>query len=125
MVRKIFLLSTFLSLAFTAQAQQEEILPPNLPWKGKSLSLVAKTNDPWITPTEKSGFVTTPSHQETINWLEKLCQASDVLELTTVGHSANGRKIVMVIASTDTKSEKDASKPNVLVQAGIHSGEID
>lgn len=125
MIRKVFLASTLLSLAFMAHAQQEEILPPNVPWKGKSLSLVAKANDPWITPTEKSGFVTTPSHQETIDWLEKLCQASDVLELTTVGHSANGRKIVMVIASTDTKSVKDGTKTNVLVQAGIHAGEID
>ncbi len=29
-------------LPFIAIAQQEEILPPILPWKGKSLELVAK-----------------------------------------------------------------------------------
>ncbi|RAW02925.1 M14 family metallopeptidase [Pseudochryseolinea flava] len=126
MIRTLLFLSCLICAMITvAHAQQEEILPPTQPWKGKSLSLVAKANDAWITPTETSNFQNTPSHEETIAWLEKLCAASEVLDLTTVGHSANGRKIVLVIASTDPTSVKTSSKPNVFVQAGIHAGEID
>jgi murein tripeptide amidase MpaA len=126
MTTRAFFLWTFLFVCqLPACAQQDVILPPTLPWNGKSLALIAKANDPWITPTEKSNFLNTPSHEETIAWLERLCAASDVLDLTTVGHSANGRKIVMVIASTDPLSIKSSAKPNILVQAGIHAGEID
>ena len=116
-------------LPFFAMAQQEEILPPILPWKGKSLELVAKKNNPWITPTEQNDFVRTPSYAETMAWFTKLSAASDVLEMVTVGQSANGRKIEMVIACQDKTFDKAAlrssMKPLLLVQAGIHAGEID
>ena len=119
----------FMLLPFIAIAQQEEILPPILPWKGKSLELVAKKGNPWITPTEQNEFVRTPSYTETMAWFTKLNAASDVLEMVTVGQSANGRKIEMVIASQDKTFDKAAlrssTKPLLLVQAGIHAGEID
>ena len=50
----------------------QSILPPVIAWKGKSESLIANAANPWITPTEKSGFVTTPTYNETTNWLKKL-----------------------------------------------------
>jgi hypothetical protein len=110
-------------------AQQEKILPPILPWKGKSLELIANKNNPWITPTEQSDFVRTPSYAETMGWFDKLCAASDVMEMITVGQSANGRKIQMVIVSQDKTFDmaalQSSSKPLLLVQAGIHAGEID
>ena len=116
-------------LPFMTSAQQEEILPPVLPWKGKSLELVVKKDNPWITPTEQNDFVKTPSYAETMAWFTKLTAASDVLEMVTVGQSANGRKIEMVIASQDKTFDKAAlrssTKPLLLVQAGIHAGEID
>jgi len=110
-------------------AQQDDILPPVVSWKGKSLELVARKDNPWITPTEKSDFITTPTYVETMAWFNKLCDASDVLTMVTVGQSANARSINMVIASLDGNIEPDAllnsSKPILLVHAGIHSGEID
>jgi hypothetical protein len=125
MIRLLLSFSLLITLQLPSFAQQEEILPPTLPWKGKSIALVAAANDPWITPTEKGNFENTPSHEETIAWLEKLCAASDMLDIITIGQTANGRKIVMIIGSTDPSSVKSSSKPNVLVQAGIHAGEID
>lgn len=128
MIRSSLFFLLFLIVA-PVFAQQNELLPPVLPWKGKSLELIAKTDNKWITPTEQSDFVNTPSYAETVAWLTKLCDASDVLELTTIGQSANGRKIYMVIASLDKSFEKGAirasDKPSILAQAGIHSGEID
>lgn len=127
MIRLFVVLCT--CLPFAALGQMEEILPPVLPWKGKSLDLIAKKNNVWITPSEQSDFVRTPSYTETMMWFGKLSAASDVLEMTTVGHSANGRKIEMVIASVDKTFDKTAlrssAKPLLLVQAGIHAGEID
>jgi hypothetical protein len=119
----------FMILPLFSVAQQNEILPPILPWNGKSLDLIAKKNNPWITPAEQNDFIRTPTYAETMAWFGKLCEASDILEMTTVGQSANGRKIEMVIASQDKIFDKaslrSSPKPLLLVQAGIHAGEID
>jgi hypothetical protein len=39
----------------------QEFLPPALPWRGSSEALVAKPEDPWITPSEKTGLTDTPA----------------------------------------------------------------
>ncbi len=113
--------------ATTTHAQS--ILPPVLEWHGKSESLIAKANNPWITPVEKSNFVSTPSYTETVNWLKKLAAASPMISMMSVGKSVEGRDIQMVIASADkivtATALKNSTKPLLLVQAGIHSGEID
>lgn len=131
----MFISSTFprnllfiLILAITNSAAQS-ILPPIREWKGKSESLVAKPNNPWITPTETAEFVTTPGYSETMNWLKKLSDASPLLSMTSIGKSPEGRDIYMIIASSDKilsqAALKNSVKPLLLVQAGIHSGEID
>lgn len=105
----------------------QDILPPVLQWKGKSESLIV--NNAWITPAEKTNFRLSPSYEETMQWLEKLSNESNFISLISIGKSENGRDINMIIAST----EKDVSpqslaaskKPLILIQGGIHSGEID
>lgn len=114
-------------LTLTATAQS--ILPPAIEWHGKSESLIAKASDPWITPAERSAFVTTPGYKETMNWFKKLADASPLLTMIPIGKSAEGRDIFMIIASTEKNitalSLKKSGKPLFLAQAGIHSGEID
>lgn len=118
-------LCTWMVLSSTAQS----ILPPAIEWKGKSESLVSKANNPWITPAEKSNFVTTPAYTETMNWFKKLAAASPLLSMVSIGKSVEGRDIYMIIASTEKNINaaalKQSAKPLLLVQAGIHSGEID
>lgn len=120
-----FLLSTQLF----GQASQQGILPPELPWNGKSQALIAAQNNPWITPAEKNDFVKTPRYDETVSWLRKLCEAAPELKMISLGASPEGREIWMVIASKEkafTPAGLRASgKPVFLAQAGIHSGEID
>ncbi len=117
------------SLLFLQQIVAQSILPPIMEWKGKSESLIANAANPWITPTEKAGFVTTPNYNETITWLKKLAAASPIISIVSIGKSAEGRDIVMLIASTEkiitAAALKKSAKPLLLVQAGIHSGEID
>ena len=107
----------------------QSILPPVQEWQGKSENLIAKATNPWITPTEKSDFLTTPTYDETMSWFKKLVDASPLLKMVSIGKSLEGREIYMVIASTeknvDASALKKSQKPNLLVQAGIHSGEID
>jgi hypothetical protein len=123
-----FLTTSFFSLLLVAAAAQT-VLPPVMEWHGKSESLIAKTNDPWVTPSEKSDFKTTPTYNETVNWFKKLTAASPLLAMVSIGKSIEGREIYMIIASTDTDkgsfSLKTSDKPLMLAQAGIHSGEID
>ena len=114
-------------LTFTTEAQN--FLPPAIEWHGKSESLIAKATDPWITTTEKSGFVTTPDYDETMAWFKKLDNASPLLTMISIGKSVEGRDIFMIIASTEKNitpaSLKNSARPLFLAQAGIHSGEID
>src|SRR5688572_10210149 len=98
-INKIFVFF-FSACAFTAPAQ--DILPPVMPWTGKSLQLIAEKNNKWITPAEKTGFENTPTYKETMDWLSEACKASSqVMQMIPVGISANNRSINMVIASSE------------------------
>lgn len=96
------------------------LLPPALAWSGASEKLVVPANDPWITPAEAAGFRTTPRYDEVRGWLEKLAKASPLIRVESFGKTGEGRDLLMVRAS-----KGGSGKPVVLVQAGIHSGEID
>jgi len=107
----------------------QEIMPPTTPWSGKSLELIANPTNPWITPAESSDLTESPDYTETMAWLEKLSQAAPSLSINRIGTSEQGRIIQVVIASSDqdfSASELSRSKkPLILIQAGIHAGEID
>ena len=121
------LLALLILTATTTVAQS--ILPPIREWHGKSESLIVESSNLWITPTEKSGFITTPSYNETMNWLKKLADASPLISMVSIGKSPEGRAIFMIVASSEktvtASALKKSGKPLLLVQAGIHSGEID
>jgi hypothetical protein len=96
-------------------------LPPVLPWHGASERLVVPPNDPWITPAEARNFDETPSYADTRAWLDRLVAASPLLRIEPFGHTAQGRELYAVRAA----KPGSGPKPVLLVQAGIHSGEID
>ena len=100
------------------------VLPPALAWSGASEKLVAREDDPWITPAEVSDFAATPRYAEVRAWLERLAQASPLIALETFGKTGEGRDMLLVRASKGPAAD-GKSKPVVLVQAGIHAGEID
>lgn len=105
------------------------LLPPALPWNGRSVGLTAKADDPWITPCERSDFTLTPRYDATVAWLKRLDEASPEATMISLGKSAEGRDIWMVVVSADGAATPDAlkrnGKPTLLAQAGIHAGEID
>ncbi|WP_065204566.1 M14 family metallopeptidase [Shewanella woodyi] len=107
----------------------DKILPPAIEWHGKSEELLLGADDEWATPFEQNGLKTSPSYDETFIWLDKLIAQSDKLKKVSIGKSPQGRDIWMIIASQEGAATPETlaknDKPSVLVQAGIHSGEID
>lgn len=115
------------SLSSGAAAQLPPLdapLPPPPPWHGTSERLVAKPNDPWITPSEVTGLTATPDQATTNAWIQKLAAASPLIKTEVFGRSLQGRDMIAVLASKGPKAD-GSKKPVLLVQAGIHSGEID
>lgn len=96
-------------------------LPPLAPWSGASEKLPVAAGHPWITPGEASGLTLSPSYAETIGFVKKMAAASPLLTLEIFGKTPQGRDMVAVVA----RKPSAKAKPVVLVQAGIHSGEID
>ncbi|WP_075348676.1 M14 family metallopeptidase [Algoriphagus marinus] len=127
-IRSILVSVLFFNL-FAPSILAQDIMPPLLPWDGKSKELIVDKSNPWITPFEKSEGLESPTYKETMAWLEKLANESAYLTMTNAGISEQGRVIHMVIASLDrdfSAAELSTSrKPLILIQAGIHAGEID
>ncbi|MCG9731462.1 M14 family metallopeptidase [Shewanella sp. Isolate13] len=107
----------------------DAILPPIISWHGGSESLILAADSKWATPFEQNGLKTSPSYDETFAWLDKLIAESEMLKKVSIGKSPQGREIWMIVASKEGAEDASAlasnGKPTLLVQAGIHSGEID
>jgi murein tripeptide amidase MpaA len=124
----VFCLGCSLWIALT-NAPAADFLPPVAPWKGASETLIAKDDDPWITPSEKTGLTETPNYDATVAYLRKLDKASPLIALREFGRSAQGRALYVVVAAKDRAFSPEAvrktGRPTLLAQAGIHAGEID
>ena len=131
------LLSFFAASPLHAQAEkqpdwlslQRQVLPPALAWEGSSRSLALRQGDAWVTPCESNDLRTTPRYDETMAWLDSLCDATPLAQMRSIGVSNEGRTIWMVVVTTAAEFSGDAlresGKPTLLAQGGIHSGEID
>jgi len=95
-------------------------LPPGLP---------AQSPD-WRTPTEISGYRTTPDYAETVAYLERIAAAAPgEVKIENFGKTGEGRDLKIVIASKDGVFDPDAihasGRAILLVQNSIHAGEMD
>ncbi|MCP3962987.1 MAG: M14 family metallopeptidase [bacterium] len=83
----------------------------------------------WATHAEASDYRATPSYAETMEFLRRLERRSPRIQLATFGRSPQGRDLPLVIVSGEGAFTPEAAhrlgKPIVLIQNGIHSGEID
>jgi len=116
------------ALLFSA-ALTTPVLPPAIPWNGASRALAVPATDPWVTPSEATGFRTTPRYDETIAYLRRLVAAAPQLKMISIGRSHEGRDLWLVIASKERAFTPEAlrrgGKPTFYAQGGIHAGEID
>lgn len=85
------------------------------------------------TKAELTGFRSTATYDETVDFLLRLTRTSPFLRLDWYGTSAEGRRMPVVVVSKErafSPAEADkvrlaTTKPVVLVINGIHAGEID
>jgi len=110
-------------------AARQKILPPDIPWNGKSQSFIAAKDDPYITPIEASDFKHTPTYFDTLAYLQKLQSAKpSLIQLQTLPETTdNGVPFTMVIVSKSADKSpaglKASGLPTVYVEAEIHPGE--
>jgi len=96
-----------------------------------SMSILAsQTNaaDDWRTRAERTGYRETSRYDETVAYCRRLDAASPWVTYTSFGRSPEGRDLPLLILSKDGAATADAARrsgrPVVLVQNGIHAGEI-
>jgi len=89
----------------------------------------ARTDTTWVTDYERSGGTRTPRYEETLAYCRKLERASRWIRVTSFGKSPRGRDLPLVILSRerafDPASAARTGKAVILIQSGIHAGEID
>ncbi len=118
------LLSFCCLAALALPLQAADHLPPLPDWQGHSETLI-QLQHPWVTPAETTGLTDSPDYAQTLSYLKKLVASSPQLRLEVIGQSPQGREIYLVKASTQPDLVGKNGRPTLLVQAGIHSGEID
>lgn len=121
MFANVIMLSTVLSM--------NGHLPPLIPWQGKSLQLI-QSSGPLTTDFELSGGEVSPTYEETMKFVDRLIAANPTqFSSLSIGESFGQREIKMIVASENGQFSsnmiKSNGKPTILIQAGIHSGEID
>ena len=108
-----------------AKPWDQPFLPPAPAWDGASKALLRPASDPWASAFEQDPeHDFSPNYADTRKWFDRLEAASDLVRVEQFGVSPEGRPIYAVIASKDGET-LDPKKPVLLVQAGIHPGEID
>ncbi len=84
----------------------------------------------WATPTEQSGYRTTPDYAATMDYLRRVEQAvPGKVRIEPFGVTGEGRELDIVIASKDGVFDPATlhaqKRPIVLAQNSIHAGEMD
>jgi hypothetical protein len=84
----------------------------------------------WLTEAEASGFLSTPTYDETMAFLRRVEERMPGrVKVGAFGVSGEGRALPLVVVSKEgaftPEAARGVGKPVVLIQSGIHAGEID
>lgn len=83
----------------------------------------------WLTVAERTGFRATASYDETLAFLRRLEAELPGMRVELFGTSAQGRAMPVAILSpwgeTTPEEASAQGRPVVMIQSGIHGGEID
>ncbi len=89
----------------------------------------AQQAEDWRTEYEISGCVASPDYAHTLDYCRRLAVASPMIRMLSMGITPQGRNIPLLVVSKDSlttfESVRNGQRPVVLIQAGIHAGEID
>jgi murein tripeptide amidase MpaA len=95
-----------------------------------ALATSAFSQADWATPSEKSNYRTTPRYDETMAYIRRIAAAAPKqVKIEQFGETAGGYPLYVVIVAKDVNltpaAAHEANRAVVLVQNGIHAGEID
>ncbi|MEA2554118.1 MAG: hypothetical protein QOJ65_2294, partial [Fimbriimonadaceae bacterium] len=83
----------------------------------------------WSTHYERSGYLETGRYEEAVDYCKRLDAASPDARAFFFGKSPEGRDMVALVISSEhaftPKAATRSSRPLIIVQNGIHSGEIE
>ena len=114
-------------LIFSINIVAQELLPPVQLWNGKSQQFMLAQDHKLATPFEKSAGLRSASEEELDVWINSMKSNPNFFYYES-GASPQGRpiRVIKVSSDLDFRSGKvKSSKPVILIQAGIHAGEID
>ena len=91
---------------------------------------LAQSSPDWRTPTEISGYRTTPDYAETMAYIERVAAAAPgEVKIENFGKTGEGRELKIVIVSKggvfDPAAIHASGRAILLVQNSIHAGEMD
>ncbi len=83
----------------------------------------------WVTHFEQSGEMESPSYNDTIAYFRRFEEKTKMAKLITMGVSSQGREIKCLVVARENhftpQKAKRSGKAIVLIQNGIHPGEIE
>jgi hypothetical protein len=83
----------------------------------------------WLTHFEKSNQLKSPDYENTLKYFQKFVDNTPFVKIKTIGVSPQGRELKVIIVSKDkaftTEQAKKTGKAIILIQNGIHPGEIE
>lgn len=110
----------------TSRAAVTDTLPALAPHPMRAASDVPVF---WQTRAERTGYRQSATYDETVEYLKRLATVSPLLRVQSYGTSGQGRDMILVVAAKGRAFTPELAqatgKPVVLVQCGIHSGEIE
>lgn len=96
-----------------------------------SSMLLAQTieNNEWATRFERSNYLETETYTETMDYFKRLSNNSEITKFIKIGTSPQGRDLMCLIVAKDKEFDPELAKRSgkaiILIQNGIHSGEIE
>jgi len=83
----------------------------------------------WLTHFEKSNRLESPDYENTLKYFQKFADSTPFVKINTIGVTPQGRELKVIIVSKDKaftpEQAKKTGKAIVLVQNGIHPGEVE
>ncbi len=88
-----------------------------------------KIDKNWLTHFEKSNQLESPDYENSLKYFQKFVDKTPFVKIKTIGLTPQGREIKVIIVSKDKaftpELAKKTGKPIILIQNGIHPGEIE
>ncbi len=122
---------TGLLAAATPRPDSARVIPraPEAPARAAAPAAEGAIPAFWQTRAERSGYRLTADYDETLRYCRTLAAGTEWIRLESYGVSGQGRDLPLLIVSRERAFTPEAAratgKPIILIQNGIHSGEIE